>query len=128
MGRLVKADRKVTVMQITTHYNSGIQKSISEHPMHQTSKWIGYRRPICQNTKANKYLIKCSLSEFTVLTAREQCHGCGFTPAELSVLSVHVCVYVCGGQMHCVYLSACVHSQTWCQCWYLCSGSEPGVQ
>ena len=28
-ARLVKADWKVTVMQITTHYNSGVQKSIS---------------------------------------------------------------------------------------------------
>ena len=41
-ARLVKADRKVTVTQITTHYNSGMQKSISEHTTHQTSKWIGY--------------------------------------------------------------------------------------
>ena len=29
--RLVEADRKVTVTQITMHYNSGMQKSISEH-------------------------------------------------------------------------------------------------
>ena len=29
--RQVKADRKVTVTQITTHYNSSMQKSISEH-------------------------------------------------------------------------------------------------
>ena len=27
----VEANRKVTVTQITTHYNSGMQKSISEH-------------------------------------------------------------------------------------------------
>ena len=39
---LVEADRKVTVTQITTHYNSGMQKSISEHTVRQTSKWIGY--------------------------------------------------------------------------------------
>ena len=46
--RLVKADRKVTVTEITTHYNSGMQKIISKHTMHQTSKWIGYssRTPI----------------------------------------------------------------------------------
>ena len=31
-ARLVKADRKVK--QITTHYNSGMQKSISEHTTH----------------------------------------------------------------------------------------------
>ena len=30
--RLVKADRKVTVTQITTHYNSGMQK-YSEHTL-----------------------------------------------------------------------------------------------
>ena len=30
-GRLVEADRKMTVRQITMHYNSGTQKSISEH-------------------------------------------------------------------------------------------------
>ena len=36
-ARLVKADRKVTVTHITTHYNSGMQKSISEHTMCQTA-------------------------------------------------------------------------------------------
>ena len=30
-ARLVEADKKVTVWQITTRYNSGMQKSISEH-------------------------------------------------------------------------------------------------
>ena len=34
-ARLIKADRKVTVTQITAHYNSGTQKSISEHTKHQ---------------------------------------------------------------------------------------------
>ena len=33
---------KVTVTQITTHYNSDMLKSISEHITCQTSKWIGY--------------------------------------------------------------------------------------
>ena len=41
--RLFEADRKVTVPQITTHYNNGMQKSISEHTTLQTSKGIGYR-------------------------------------------------------------------------------------
>ena len=41
-ARLVEADRKVTVTQIPTHYNSGMQKSISEHTTRQTFKWIGY--------------------------------------------------------------------------------------
>ena len=30
-ARLVKADRELPLTQITTHYNSGMQKSISEH-------------------------------------------------------------------------------------------------
>ena len=57
-ARLVKADRKVRVMQISKHYNSGMQKSISEHTTHQASKWTGYssRIPIS--------LIKFSLSVY----------------------------------------------------------------
>ena len=31
VARLVRADRKATVTQITTRYNRGMQKSISEH-------------------------------------------------------------------------------------------------
>ena len=46
----LETDRKVTVTQITMHYNSGMQKSISEHTMHQTSKWIG-----CSCTRLDKY-------------------------------------------------------------------------
>ena len=56
-ARQVAADRKVTVTQITMHYNSGMQKSTSEHTMCQTSNWIGYsgRRPISLKNKSNKY-------------------------------------------------------------------------
>ena len=41
-----------------------MQKSISEHTTHQTSKWIDYgrRKPISIKNKSNKHLIKCSLS------------------------------------------------------------------
>ena len=65
-ARLVKADRKVTVTQITTHYNSGMQKSISEHKMRQTFKCIGYssRRSISKQNIYNQYQIKCSLSVY----------------------------------------------------------------
>ena len=35
-ARLVEADRKVTVMQITMNYNSGMQKSITEHTTYQS--------------------------------------------------------------------------------------------
>ena len=55
---LVKADRKVVVMHITIDYNSGMQKSISEHTTRQTSKRIGYSS---RRLKSNKYLIKSSL-------------------------------------------------------------------
>ena len=43
-ARLVDADRKVTVTEITTHYNSGMQKSIFEHRTCQSSKRIGCSR------------------------------------------------------------------------------------
>ncbi len=47
MGRLVRDDRKVTVNQITTRYNQGIQNTISEPTTHRTLKQMGYsiRRP-----------------------------------------------------------------------------------
>ncbi len=47
MARLVRDDRKATVIQITTCYNQGMQKTISEHTTRQTLKQMGYssRRP-----------------------------------------------------------------------------------
>ncbi len=47
MGRLVRDDRKATVTQITTHYNQGMQNTISEHTTRRTLKQMGYssRRP-----------------------------------------------------------------------------------
>ena len=58
-ARLAKADRKVTVTQITTHYNSRVrlfdmQKSIFEHTMRLNFKWIGYSssRPISLKNKS----------------------------------------------------------------------------
>ncbi len=42
MTRLVWADRKATVTQITPHYNQGMQKSISECMTHQTLKQMSY--------------------------------------------------------------------------------------
>ncbi len=47
MGRLVKDDRKATVTQITTRYNQGMQKTISECTTHRNLKKTGYssRRP-----------------------------------------------------------------------------------
>ncbi len=46
-GRLVRNDRKATVTQITTHYNQGMQNTISKHTTRQTLKQMGYssRRP-----------------------------------------------------------------------------------
>ncbi len=47
MGRLVRVDRKATVTQITTRYNQGMQKTISEHTTCWTLKQTGSssRRP-----------------------------------------------------------------------------------
>uniref|UniRef100_A0A3P8V2Z1 Transposase Tc1-like domain-containing protein n=1 Tax=Cynoglossus semilaevis TaxID=244447 RepID=A0A3P8V2Z1_CYNSE len=47
MARLVRADRKATVTQITTRYNQGRQKSISERTVRPTLRQMGYssRRP-----------------------------------------------------------------------------------
>ncbi len=47
IGRLVRNDRKATVTPITTHYNQGMQDTISEHTTCQTLKQMGYssRRP-----------------------------------------------------------------------------------
>ncbi|MDW1568537.1 hypothetical protein R7D93_25435 [Vibrio sp. YT-15] len=47
MARLVQDDRKATITQITTHYNQGLQKTISEPTTRPTLKQMGYssRRP-----------------------------------------------------------------------------------
>ncbi len=47
MGRLVRDDIKTTVTQITTHYNQGMQNTISERTTRRTLKQMGYssRRP-----------------------------------------------------------------------------------
>ena len=47
MARLVQADRKAMVTQITSLYKCGEKKSISECTTSQTLKWMGYksRRP-----------------------------------------------------------------------------------
>uniref|UniRef100_A0A3B4Z7B4 Transposase Tc1-like domain-containing protein n=1 Tax=Stegastes partitus TaxID=144197 RepID=A0A3B4Z7B4_9TELE len=47
MARLVRADRKATVTQITTRYNRGMQNSISERTTRRTLRRMGYssRRP-----------------------------------------------------------------------------------
>ncbi len=47
MDRLVRDDRKATVTQITTHYNQGMQNTISERTTHRTLKQMGSssRRP-----------------------------------------------------------------------------------
>ena len=47
MARLVQDDRKAAVTEITTRYNQGMQKSISERTTRRTLKQMGYssRRP-----------------------------------------------------------------------------------
>ncbi len=41
MGRLVKDDRKTTVIKITSRYNQGMQNTISEHTTRRTLKQMG---------------------------------------------------------------------------------------
>ncbi len=41
MDRLVRDDTKATVTQITTHYNQGMQNTISEHSTRRTLKLMG---------------------------------------------------------------------------------------
>ena len=57
-ARLAKANRKVTVMQITTHYNRGMQKISDLLWTHDTANLQKTKR---SKNKSNKYLIKCSL-------------------------------------------------------------------
>ncbi len=47
MGRLVRDDKKATLIQITTRYNQGMQNTISERTTCRTLKQMGYssRRP-----------------------------------------------------------------------------------
>ncbi len=42
MDRLVRDDKKATVTQITTHYNQGMQNTISEHTTRRTLKQMGF--------------------------------------------------------------------------------------
>ena len=42
MGRLVRDNEKATVTQITTHYNQGMQNTMSECTTHWTLKQMGY--------------------------------------------------------------------------------------
>ncbi len=44
MERLVRDNRKVTVTQITTRYNQGMQNTISERTTHRTLKQMDYSR------------------------------------------------------------------------------------
>jgi len=46
MGRLIQADRRATLTEIT-HYNRGMQQSICEATTHTTLRRMGYnsRRP-----------------------------------------------------------------------------------
>ncbi len=42
MGRMVRDDRKVTVTQITTRYNQGMQNTIPERTTRRTLNQMGY--------------------------------------------------------------------------------------
>ena len=89
MARLVQADRKPTVTEITMCFNSDMQKSISEHTTHW--KWAlkgmgnSSRRPITPELCLNKYLMKWSLNLCAVLVRlRVDTHPIG--PGQRSIV------------------------------------------
>jgi len=41
MGRLIQADRRATLTEMTTCYNRGMQQSICEATTHTTLRWMG---------------------------------------------------------------------------------------
>jgi len=46
MGRLIQADRRATLTEITTHYNRGKQQSICEATTHTTFRQMGRKKKI----------------------------------------------------------------------------------
>ena len=99
-ARLVKADRKLTVTQITTHYNSGMQKSISEHRTPQTSK-------VYRLQQSNKHLKVLGESTSDVCYRQfvqvKACIG-----SVRACVCARVCVRVCVCECVCVCVCACV--------------------
>uniref|UniRef100_A0AAY5KDC6 Transposase Tc1-like domain-containing protein n=1 Tax=Esox lucius TaxID=8010 RepID=A0AAY5KDC6_ESOLU len=62
MGRLIQADRRATLTEITTRYNRGMQQSICEATTRTTLRRMGYnsrrphRVPLISNTNRKKRL------------------------------------------------------------------------
>jgi len=69
MGRLIQADRRATLTEITTRYNRGIQQSICEEDTTPTTlRRMGYnsrrphRVPLISTTKRKKEATICKSS------------------------------------------------------------------
>jgi len=62
MGRLIQADRRATLTEITTCYNRGMKQSICEATTHTTLRRMGYnsrtphRVPLISTTNRKKRL------------------------------------------------------------------------
>ena len=76
-ARLVKADRKGTVMQITMHYNSGKQKSISEHKHMSNLKQI-----------QNKVITECTLLWGTLFSDKYQFRQTNYLAADMHIAQI----------------------------------------
>jgi len=56
MGRLIQADRRETLTEITTRYNRGMQQSVCETPLATTHLHYKYRKKRLQFTRAHQTL------------------------------------------------------------------------
>lgn len=71
LDRLIWADRKTTATQITSRYNRGQQKSISERTRHGTLEQMGYssrRLPVCWTWLSNSQQSKLREKETSIFT------------------------------------------------------------
>ena len=86
MARLVRADRKATVTQITTRYNRGMQKSISERTTRRTLRRMGYssRRP--HRVPLLSYLLMATSSRITRHVIKRESSQTGFLNMTMSSL------------------------------------------
>jgi len=81
-GRLIQADRRATLTEITTRYNQGIQQSICEATKHTTLRRMGHnnkrphRVPLISTTNRKKRLqFARTHQNWTVENCKALCSG-----------------------------------------------------
>ncbi len=94
MGRLVRNDRKTAVNQINSHYNQGMQNTISEHTTRRTLKQMGYsstrphRVPLLSAKNRKRRL--CGIFSWHTLGPLLRIEHCLITTAYRSIVADHV--------------------------------------